>query len=334
MRENYVVPICYPVAFQTFILIFERFLHWFPGGRSGDDKAATSDLKERHRNKSVHSMTGDTEDSEINGNEPTMPEDTQHQSIEATAERRSRPVLWVVTILVSICINLPILVSGLSIGKYSVSSVYVPVIDEYIEYYLIVCLLLMICVVSAGYSVASSFRILRSKSFTILEYLIVMSLIGNVGRIVFIFITYLNASLENASETESTTIGILAGVIIILECYYQLPFCFVAIRVVVFAADGNHQHRRVMLFKSILIYLAVCNAMLWVANILQLAYRSDWFDLAKPHETIAWRLTGIFLRPFILFYRFGCFLLIAKALGKSCSEAQISNNINAVDMPK
>ena len=41
MREDYIVPICYPIAFQTFILIIERFLHWFPDSRSGEENDLT-----------------------------------------------------------------------------------------------------------------------------------------------------------------------------------------------------------------------------------------------------------------------------------------------------
>ena len=343
MLKHYVTPICFRIACQAFILIIERFLHWLPG--SGDDSHVTSsswvkNVHEITQPMIINQVTGvlddvagdDEEDNSENGNESSILEETGDYGTDLSANRRSIHVLMVMVSVATITINVPALLVLMVplINDKSSSSSYSLAVDNYYnieQISTIFCLFVMIIVVSIGYRVASSFRILRSKPFTMLDYLIVISLFGNSGRTMLSLFYFLTIS-----GSPSRAIDILCRVTIIFQSYYQLPFCFFAIRVIARGENDSRFRIRSMLFKAVLIHLAVCNAMLWFINILN-GVKYDLFHLTLgPNERNAWQFVDRFLQPMTLFYRFGCFLLVAKALRKAFSETRITTNSDIVDM--
>ena len=197
---------------------------------------------------------------------------------------------------------------------------------------IICCMFVMICAITAGYSVASSFRILRSKPFTVLDYLIAVSLIGRFGRFLLFFLIHLHTTSNVGNSFKA--MYILHAVLITLECFYQLPFCLFAVRVVIIGLDVNHG-RRALVFKAVLIHLAVCNVMMWIAGILEWVCKSYSLYFAIKNQQNAF--LDRFLQPLSLFYRFGCFLLITKALRKAFNSRRMSaitKDSDVVDMPK
>ena len=345
LLRNKIVRICYPFAFQGFILITERFLHWIPGSHSEDTSVVRMSLKKRNRNGGAHSLNvnlvtdvrgnvvvnnDDADSDSESGNEATIPEETERPDDEVADNRRVHLVYWALVIVVTIIINVPILLSRVVTSNETFSPEHIPAIihDKYVGYTIVFCLFLMICGITAGYGSAASFRIIQSKPFTKLNYLVVLSLIGNFGLSVC-FLTLLHTSPHEAVSKFKVTV---VELVIIFECYYQLPFCLFAIRVVVHRAAGS-LHRRAMLFKAVLIHLAVSNAMLWVANIFVVVFRSDW-SVLLPIEKPKWRFVVRLLLSMNLFYRFGCLLLLAKALRKTFSAVRIKRHNNFVDMPQ
>ena len=108
-------------------------------------------------------------------------DETVNQVVE-NGRSHTGALVVIVVVLVSILISIPTIISRISLPISDQSSV-----DKFIGYAIIFCLLAMTCAIAIGYRVSAPFRILRSKPFTVLDYLIVLSLIGNFGRTIFIF---------------------------------------------------------------------------------------------------------------------------------------------------
>ena len=347
MLEYYVVPICYPIAFQVFILIIERFLRCFLFQHNKVSIVVMSNSEEMSRNETAHTKSQTTgangginmnsqgcnsNDESRSGNISTMPENTEIKGIDVRVNGRFLPVLWAVILLATILINVPGILYKLSLGSCSITTC--PFFTDNIWNIDTVFYFVTICAVSTGYKVASSFRILRSKPFTVLDYLIVTSMLARIGRFLLLFlIQFYTGSYRSEVSTEWY---LLHAVVYIFQCYYELPFYFLAVRVVNPGADGS-SHWRAVLFKTVLIHLAVGNVMLWLVFLNGSICYGDPFDVATQDKANAGRYVDIFLQPFSLFHRFGCFLLIAKALRMAFSNmptARITKLSDVVDMPK
>ena len=346
MLEEYVGRVCYPIAFQVYILIIEGFWRCFPVTHNKVSNVVTSTLEEMNGDESAHTMSQttrvsegismnclgcDSNDESRSGNKSAMPEETTIQGNDVRVTGRFLPVLWAVILLATILINVPGILFKLSIGNCLITTL--PSITDKIWKIDIVFNSVTICAVSTGYAVASSFRILRSKPFTVLEYLIVTSMLGRIGRFLLLFLIHF---YDNRYQNLSTEIYCSHAVVYIFQCYYELPFYFLAVRVVAQRTDGSSPWRAV-LFKTVLIYLAVCNVMLWFVFLTGSICFNDAFDVAMQNNTNAWRYVDIFLQPFSFFYRFGCFLLTARALRMAFSNtptARITKPSDVVDMPK
>ena len=296
MIRGYGNNIIYPFLFQFSLLVLECFVHWFVQcGKVESCQNQDQSVVPRDRTSSYCFATDDKYS--------LQSLHVDEQKNYSGMVRKYFVIITFMNILFVMFNFLPMLVEPEEMLRFSkISSIYCSI------YWFINILLTFL-----GYYCTTAFKDNpKKKTFKSLNYLLIISAIGPY---IYIVTALETITLIDQELDEPKGLTVLKEVTFFLSVFCQIPFCFMAGRVVL--PSRNHEHKfRVNCFKAITLHMAVSNCVLWIVDSFLGAFNIKYEDSAlqmKYYRKSSWLFINNIVQPLSVFFRFNSFLLFTAA---------------------
>ncbi|ESO11345.1 hypothetical protein HELRODRAFT_183289 [Helobdella robusta] len=190
--------------------------------------------------------------------------------------------------------------------------------DNLKDWYCFFYWLLSIILIFVGFYCSTAFgETDKKKKFQSLNYLLIISAFGPYVYSVSTIITALK--LQALPPTQNLYVIIMKEIVFFLSVFIQIPFCFLAGKVVL-PSRSLKKSFRVNCFMTLTLYFAISNGMLWIVDSFAI-YNKDISDtqtnVLDPNK---WAYFRNIIFPLSLSFRFNsCLLFIAAYLRMTSS---------------
>lgn len=292
--KGYGNKIIYPFLFQFSLLVLECFVHWFV--QCGKDESFQNQEQKvvvRDRSSSYCFTRDDTS---------SLQSFNIGEQNYTGVVRRYFVMITFLNILFVLFNFLPMLVESEMLLFSKISSIYCSI------YWFINVILTFL-----GYYCTTAFKDNpKKKKFKSLNYLLI---IAAIGPYIYIVTALQTITLTEKPLNESKTLTVIKELMFFLSIFCQIPFCFLAGRVVL--PSRNHEHKfRVNCFKAITLHMAVSNCVLWIVDSFLGAFDIQYEDAALQvnyYKKSSWFFINNIIQPLSVFFRFNSFLLFTAA---------------------
>lgn len=322
--EHNVCPVTLPFSIEFTLLVGETTCHWF-------FHCATSERPQRQRDEATAEMTGVSEEEHEDKIEnlatdnrdlsETSTELISFHIIEEDHLERRRSHSTIGTTSQKMFVVVTFMLNGILVALAVLQRVQEQwALQNAFVCYMVAFWVLTTLNVAIGFQISRDFKYKSDMHFNGFEYLL---LVSSFGPLVFVTFTVLAFVELRLSPNEMHVIypegdrpyapfQIMLQLCNALEVYFQTTFVLFAERIVL---DSRERSHRQILFKNIILFLAIANGSMWLICTSDAFQAKEWLLQEKYFEGKESAINTVVM-SFSLFFRFNSCLLFTKVFVK------------------